>query len=106
MACRGVIYSHSTGNLTLTLSPDNTSFVVYEGPQLEFSGVLGASSTYMDLGQNSTLAGAYATGGSGNYTYQWLEQVSLPPFKVFQNTTNGCLSGQDTNEPICKNRAY
>ncbi len=56
----------------VTISSDNSSFIVYEGPQLEMVGGLNVSRSMLDLGQEAAINGPHAEGGSGNYTYQWI----------------------------------
>ncbi len=79
------------------LYSDNSSFIVYEGPQLQLNGNINASSTLLNFGQNSTLIGLNATGGSGNYTYTWIEQKYVNANTSVTTNVN-CYKGPSDNQ--------
>ena len=85
---------------TSSLGSDNASFIVYEGPQFEMVGGLNVSRSMIDLGQEAAINGPHATGGSGNYTYNWIEQLAVPQSIIFQNSSDGCISGQGTTKLV------
>ena len=78
----------------VTLSSDQASFVVYEGPQL-LIGNPNAIPNNINLGQNSILTDPGASGGSENYTYQWLEATPTSN-NVFANANTECTNSANT----------
>ena len=69
------------------LSPNQASFVVYEGPELQIARPTPQYNT-TNLGSSEFLTDSNAFGGSGNFTYHWLWET--PNSIAFANVPAGC----------------